>query len=54
MLTNVFAPMRFVGMIGEQVARDGVVAVMSSNMGSVSRNEGCGWDIYKTSKSVLD
>jgi NAD(P)-dependent dehydrogenase (short-subunit alcohol dehydrogenase family) len=54
MLTNVFAPMRFVGMIGELVARDGVVAVMSSNMGSVSGNEGGGWDVYKASKSALN
>ncbi|WP_448031824.1 SDR family NAD(P)-dependent oxidoreductase [Bradyrhizobium liaoningense] len=53
MLTNALSPMRFVEMFESQVAPDGIIAVMSSELGSISGNRGA-WEIYSSSKAALN
>ena len=36
------------------VAADGVMAVMSSGLGSVAENSGGGWEAYRASKAALN
>ncbi|WP_439622796.1 SDR family NAD(P)-dependent oxidoreductase [Shinella sp.] len=54
MATNALAPLRVIGALYGLMAPDGVVAAMSSNMGSVSGNAGGGWDVYRASKAALN
>jgi NAD(P)-dependent dehydrogenase (short-subunit alcohol dehydrogenase family) len=54
MATNALAPFRVIGALHGLMAPDGVVAAMSSNMGSVSGNAGGGWDVYRASKAALN
>jgi NAD(P)-dependent dehydrogenase (short-subunit alcohol dehydrogenase family) len=53
MLTNALAPMRMVEMFEDAVAPDGVIAVMSSELGSIAHNRGV-WELYSASKAALN
>jgi NAD(P)-dependent dehydrogenase (short-subunit alcohol dehydrogenase family) len=53
MLTNALSPMRVVECFEDQVPGDGVIAVMSSELGSIARNRGF-WELYSASKAALN
>lgn len=53
MLVNAYAPLRAVDRLIDRVAADGTVAVMSSGLGSIGRNDGS-WEIYRMSKAALN
>lgn len=54
MLTNALAPLRVIAALHDKVTAAGVVAAMSSSMGSVSGNAGGAWEIYRASKAALN
>jgi NAD(P)-dependent dehydrogenase (short-subunit alcohol dehydrogenase family) len=54
MVTNTLSPMRVVETFDELVRPQGVIAVMSSSLGSVGLNEGGGWEVYRASKAALN
>ena len=54
MVTNALSPLRVIGAFHDMVDPDGVVAAMSSGMGSVNDNAGGGWEIYRASKAALN
>ena len=54
MLTNTLAPMRVIQELGDLVRPDGMIAAMSSRLGSVSLNDNGGWEVYRASKSALN
>jgi NAD(P)-dependent dehydrogenase (short-subunit alcohol dehydrogenase family) len=54
MVTNALAPVRLIEAFDGLVAADGTIAVMSSGQGSVARNTGGGWEIYRASKAALN
>lgn len=54
MVTNALSPLRVVAALHGLVAPAGVVAVMSSDMGSVAGNAGSGWEAYRASKAALN
>ncbi len=55
MLTNALGPMRAVQALVPLVAKpDGVIAVMTSGLGSVANNTSGGWAGYRASKAALN
>ncbi|MGO1081278.1 SDR family NAD(P)-dependent oxidoreductase [Inquilinus sp. CA228] len=54
MVTNALGPMRIVERLGGLVRPDGMIAVMSSSLGSVALNETGGWEVYRGSKAALN
>lgn len=54
MLTNALAPLRLVDRFADLVPADGIVAVMSSELGSIENNRGAMWEAYRMSKAALD
>jgi NAD(P)-dependent dehydrogenase (short-subunit alcohol dehydrogenase family) len=52
MVTNALSPMRVVERMVESVRPDGMVAVMSSELGSVADNITGGWEVYRGSKAA--
>lgn len=54
MVTNALSPLRVVEALGDLVAADGTIAVMSSGQGSVANNERGGFEVYRASKSALN
>lgn len=54
MLTNALSPMRALEALTDTVTEDGVVAVMSSALGSVSNNTDGGYESYRSSKAALN
>ena len=54
MVTNALSPMRVVESLGPLVSNDGIIAVMSSSLGSVGLNETGGWEVYRGSKAALN
>lgn len=54
MVTNALSPMRIVERMVEYVRPDGMVAVMSSELGSVADNTTGGWEVYRGSKAALN
>jgi len=54
MLINVLAPLRMVDRYADLVSPRGTVAVMSSGMGSITRNTYATWEAYRTSKAALN
>ena len=54
MVTNALSPMRVVERMVEYVRQDGMVAVMSSELGSVADNTTGGWEVYRGSKAALN
>jgi NAD(P)-dependent dehydrogenase (short-subunit alcohol dehydrogenase family) len=54
MITNALSPMRVIETLGELVAPDGTIAIMSSGQGSIANNERGDFEIYRASKSALN
>lgn len=54
MVTNSLSPLRALEALDGLVARDGTVAVMSSEQGSISLNDEPGFELYKASKAALN
>ena len=53
MLTNALSPVRAVELLSDLVPTDGVVAVMTSELGSIANSNGS-WQMYSSSKSALN
>jgi NAD(P)-dependent dehydrogenase (short-subunit alcohol dehydrogenase family) len=53
MLTNALSPMRVVETLRDRVSPRGVIAVMSSEIGSIQINKGK-WEMYSASKAALN
>ena len=53
MLTNALSPVRAVELLGDLVPAGGVVAVMTSELGSITDSNGS-WQIYSSSKAALN
>lgn len=54
MVTNALSPLRTLEALRGLVPPGGTVAVMSSEQGSISRNTGDGYELYKASKAALN
>lgn len=52
MLVNAFSPVRLIEIFEDIIAENGSIAVMSSELGSISKNNGA-WDLYASSKAAL-
>ncbi len=53
MLTNALAPVRAVELLEGLVPADGVIAAMSSDLGSIAKAQGY-WELYSASKAALN
>ena len=53
MLTNALAPVRALELLGDLVPAGGVIAVMTSGLGSITNSSG-GWQLYSSSKAALN
>jgi NAD(P)-dependent dehydrogenase (short-subunit alcohol dehydrogenase family) len=53
MLTNALSPMRVIEAFHDLVAENGVIAAMSSEIGSITNNSGF-WELYSSSKAALN
>jgi NAD(P)-dependent dehydrogenase (short-subunit alcohol dehydrogenase family) len=53
MVTNALAPMRAIELLEDLVPDDGVLAVMSSELGSIAMGSGF-WQLYSSSKAALN
>jgi NAD(P)-dependent dehydrogenase (short-subunit alcohol dehydrogenase family) len=53
MLTNALSPMRVIEVFHDLVAENGVIAVMSSEIGSITNCFGF-WELYSSSKAALN
>jgi NAD(P)-dependent dehydrogenase (short-subunit alcohol dehydrogenase family) len=54
MITNALSPLRVIEAFADLVAADGVIAAMSSGLGSVANNTRAGWEIYRATKASLN
>ncbi|QNK01148.1 SDR family NAD(P)-dependent oxidoreductase [Dyella telluris] len=54
MVTNALSPMRVIETLDSLVAPGGVIAAMSSGLGSVANNRDGGWEGYRASKAALN
>lgn len=54
LVTNALSPMRMIERFAPLVTPNGVIAVMSSGLGSVSTNTSGGSDVYRASKAALN
>jgi len=54
MVTNALSPMRVIETLDSLVAPGGVIAAMSSGLGSVGNNTDGGWEAYRASKAALN
>jgi NAD(P)-dependent dehydrogenase (short-subunit alcohol dehydrogenase family) len=54
MVTNALSPLRVIEMFADLVPDDGVIAAMSSGLGSVTNNTRAGWEVYRASKASLN
>lgn len=54
LVTNAYSPMQVIEALDTRVRDDGVVAVMSSDLGSVGNNLSGGWEVYRASKASLN
>jgi NAD(P)-dependent dehydrogenase (short-subunit alcohol dehydrogenase family) len=52
--TNAISPIHFAEAFHKRVAAGGVIALMTSKLGSVSLNQGGGWSSYRASKAALN
>ncbi|HLG84121.1 MAG TPA: SDR family NAD(P)-dependent oxidoreductase [Bradyrhizobium sp.] len=53
MLTNAFSPVRAAELLGDLVPAGGVIAIMSSELGSIQNADGS-WQLYASSKAALN
>jgi NAD(P)-dependent dehydrogenase (short-subunit alcohol dehydrogenase family) len=54
MRTNALAPVRTIELLGDLVLDGGVLAVMSSELGSIAHNVNRRWQLYSASKAALN
>lgn len=54
MVTNALSPMRVVEALGDLVAPEGGIGLMSSGLGSVANNTTGGFEAYRASKAALN
>jgi NAD(P)-dependent dehydrogenase (short-subunit alcohol dehydrogenase family) len=54
MVTNALSPIRVIEAFADLVPKDGVIAAMSSGLGSVANNLTGGWEGYRASKAALN
>jgi NAD(P)-dependent dehydrogenase (short-subunit alcohol dehydrogenase family) len=54
MVTNALSPMRVIEALAPCIDPGGTLAVMSSGQGSITNNQGGGFEIYRASKSALN
>ena len=54
MLTNAWSPLRVIEAFADLVPQDGVIAAMSSGLGSVTNNTRAQWEVYRASKAALN
>jgi NAD(P)-dependent dehydrogenase (short-subunit alcohol dehydrogenase family) len=54
MTTNALSPLRVIEALADLVPTDGVIAAMSSGLGSVANNTRGGWEFYRASKASLN
>jgi len=54
MLVNALGPLRIADGFLDLVTRDGIVAVVSSGLGSIADNDSGGYEPYRMSKAALD
>jgi NAD(P)-dependent dehydrogenase (short-subunit alcohol dehydrogenase family) len=54
MQTNALAPLRLIDRFADLVPPEGTIAVMSSDLGSISRNTVATWEAYRLSKAALN
>jgi NAD(P)-dependent dehydrogenase (short-subunit alcohol dehydrogenase family) len=54
MLTNALAPLRLIDRLADLVPPEGTIAVMSSDLASISRNTVATWEAYRMSKAALN
>jgi NAD(P)-dependent dehydrogenase (short-subunit alcohol dehydrogenase family) len=54
MVTNSLSPLRVVEAFADLVPTSGVIAAMSSGLGSVTNNTSAGWETYRASKAALN
>lgn len=54
MVTNALSPLRVIEAFADLVPADGVIAAMSSSLGSVANNNRGGYEIYRASKAALN
>ena len=53
-VTNALSPMRVVERMLEYLRLDGMVAVMSPELGSIANNSTGGWEVYRGSRAALN
>jgi NAD(P)-dependent dehydrogenase (short-subunit alcohol dehydrogenase family) len=53
-MTNALAPLRIIDRLADLVPSKGTIAVMSSDLGSISRNTVATWEAYRMSKAALN
>ncbi len=54
MRTNAWSPLRLIEVFAPLVPPTGVIAAMSSGLGSVANNTSGGWELYRASKAALN
>jgi NAD(P)-dependent dehydrogenase (short-subunit alcohol dehydrogenase family) len=54
MATNALSPLRVIEALADLVPNNGVIAAMSSGLGSVANNCNGGWEFYRASKATLN
>jgi NAD(P)-dependent dehydrogenase (short-subunit alcohol dehydrogenase family) len=54
LVTNALGPMRAIEAFEDLVPTTGMIAAMSSGLGSVGDNENGGWEVYRASKAALN
>jgi NAD(P)-dependent dehydrogenase (short-subunit alcohol dehydrogenase family) len=54
MITNALSPLRVIEAFADLVPDGGMIAGMSSGLGSVANNTRAGWEIYRASKASLN
>jgi NAD(P)-dependent dehydrogenase (short-subunit alcohol dehydrogenase family) len=54
MITNALSPLRVIEALADLVPAGGVIAAMSSGLGSVANNTGTGMEAYRASKAALN
>ncbi len=54
MVTNALSPLRVIELFSDLVPANGVIAAMSSGLGSVTNNTRAGWELYRASKASLN
>jgi len=53
-MTNALAPLRLIDRMADLIPAEGTIAVMSSDLGSISGNTLATWEAYRMSKAALN